>query len=69
MMLIKQHFFFNSFVSQTKLNENQSNTFGNPPPCATSIDQNIVMPLDVYEVLTQSDITKATGPDGIGNML
>ena len=59
----------NFFVSQTKLNENQSNTLGNPPPCATSIDQKIVMPVDVFEVLTQLDITKATGPDGIGNML
>ncbi len=59
----------NFFVSQTELNENIAEDIGDPPQCPTTIEQKILDPVDVYEILIGLDISKATGPDGISNRI
>ena len=59
----------NYFVSQSELDDSSTNL---PPELSTNcpiIEQKVVDPIDVYSVLVNLDINKATGPDGISNKL
>jgi hypothetical protein len=57
------------FVSQSELDDSEAQLpDGNINP-RVLIEQKVIQPEDVYEVLVNLDITKSTGPDGISNQL
>ena len=57
------------FVSQSYLDESSTSLPNVPPHAAIKIEQLVVQPEYVYKILSQLDTNKATGPDGIGNLI
>ncbi len=57
------------FINQTILNESQAQLLPDNTLLETQIEQRVIQPEDVYEILINLDISKATGPDGISNKL
>ncbi len=69
--LVKAEIFNKLFVSQTILDESSTQLPTEPPNTFSSlkIDQLVVQPEDIYKIISQLNISKATGPDGIGNLI
>ncbi len=57
------------FVSQPTLDESKAKFPPTPPHSQYTIIQKIVTHLDVYTILVELDVSKATGPDQISNHL
>jgi hypothetical protein len=57
------------FVNQTKLDDLHAQLPPGEPIPTVKIDQKVIQPEDVYEILINLDTSKATGPDGISNTL
>lgn len=57
------------FVTQSTLDESNARLPPNPPNPHILIEQKVIQPEDVYEILINLDVSKATGPDGISNRL
>ncbi len=56
-------------MSQSTLNESKAELPPNPPHSKYTINQKIIIPLHVYTILIELDVSKATGPDQISNHL
>ncbi len=67
--LTKANLLNNFFVSQSTLDESKAQLPTNPPHSQYTINQKIITPLDVYTILVELDVSKATGPDQISNYL
>ncbi len=57
------------FVQQSMLNDSNAQLPPNPPQPEIKIEQKVIQPEEVFEILINLDISKATGPDGISNRL
>ncbi len=57
------------FINQTILDESQAQLPPDNTLPETQIEQKVIQPEDVYEILINLDTSKATGPDGISNKL
>ncbi len=68
---VKAEILNNCFVSQTILDELSTPPPTEPPNAFSSlkIDQLVVQPEVIYKIVSQLNISKATGPDGIGNLI
>ncbi len=67
--LTKANLLNNFFVSQSTLDESKAQLPPNPPHSQYTIYQKIITRLDVYTILVELDVSKATGPDQISNHL
>ena len=56
-------------VMQSTLNETNATLPSTCPEPSIKIDQKVIQPEEVYEILINLDVSKATGPDGISNRL
>jgi len=65
----KAELFNDSFVSQTLLDTDSASIPITPLQNSSTIDPLIIMPEEVYKILSNLDPNKATGPDGLGNFL
>lgn len=65
----KAEIFNDYFISQTKLDESNTDLPSHYPSTATSLETIVVSDFDVFKVLINLDSSKATGPDGIGNRI
>ena len=67
--VIKAELFNDYFVNQTKLDDELSNLPLNHPYIHWSLSHINITGYDTYKILSQLDISKATGADNIGNRL
>ncbi len=67
--LTKANLLNNFFVSQSTLDKSKAQITPNPPHSQYTINQKNITPLDVYTILVELDVSKATGPDQISNNL
>ncbi len=67
--LTKANLLNNFFVSQSILDEGKAQLPTNPLHSQYTINQKIITPPDVYTILVELDVSKATGPDQISNHL
>lgn len=65
----KANLFNRYFVSQSELDDSKVKLPDNHTHPNPTINQKVIDPVDVYSVLVNLDIDKATGPDGISNKL
>ncbi len=65
----KANLFNKFFVSQSDLDESSANLPCEPPSPDCVINQLVLQPENVYKILSCLDPAKATGPDGIGNLI
>ncbi len=56
-----------TFINQTLLDESQVQLLSDNTLPETEIEQKVIQPEDIYEILINLDTSKATGPDGISN--
>ncbi len=67
--LTKANLLNNFFVSQSTLDERKAQLPLSTPHSQYTINQKIITPLDVYTILVELDVSKATGPDQISKHL
>ncbi len=67
--LTKANLLNNFFVLQSTFDESKAQLPPNPPHSQYTINQKMITPLDVYTILVELDLSKATGPDQISNHL
>ncbi len=67
--LTKANLLNNFFVSESTLDESIAQLPPNPPHSQYTINQKIITPLDVYAIVVELDVSKATGHDQISNHL
>ncbi len=65
----RANMFNNSFVSQSTLDDSQIQLTYDEINPAVLIEQKVILPKEIYEMLGNLDISNSTGPDGISNKL
>ena len=66
---LKCEIFNDFFISQSTLDESSVSVPNDYPDHRLRIDQLVIQPEQVFLYLSKLDISKATGPDGIGNQI
>ncbi len=67
--LTKANLLNNFFVSQSTLDESKAQLLPNPQHSQYTFNQKIITPLDVYTIVVELDVSKASGLDQISNHL